>query len=177
MAETMTREEAIVGSLELYVDRVGDPAPEIYSRFFARHPAAEELFGNDEDGYLKARMMDRVFMMLMDVSSGTLPAHVSAYWVTDHVAWDVSHEMMKDMFAIIVEVLRDGVGEGWTDEIQAAWDSLYGAMMPHVAREVEESTAIKSSIPSILLRLENLRENRWDPAVHAAQVAQPARGG
>lgn len=159
MTKTIAREKAIERSLELYVDLAGDPAPEIYARFFARHPRAEELFADDEDGYLKSRMMDRVFMMLMEVASGSLTARNSAWWVIDHVMWDVTREMMTDMFGIIEDVIREGVGDGWTADMQSAWDGLYASMMPHVDREAEKSGRIMSAIPPIA-RVEKLREHQ-----------------
>lgn len=160
MAETMTRGNAIERSLELYVDRAGDPAAEIYARFFARNSRAEELFEGDDDDYLKARMMDRVFMMLMDIASGDLAARDSAWWVADHVMWEVTREMIADMFGIVVEVIRGGVGDGWTTEMQSAWDGLYASMMPHVDREAEESGKIMSTVLPIRPPLDSLLKDR-----------------
>jgi len=156
MTQAMQCEEAIVRSLELYVEKEGDPAAEIYSRFFARYPHAEELFGTDEDNYLKRCMMDRVFWLLLEVADGSLAPHLAGYWVTDHVSWEITQEMITDMFDIIISVFRDGIGAGWTGEMEQAWATLMAAIAPHVEREVRDSMSVKTSISTLESRREAL---------------------
>ena len=50
MLEEDAKKAAILQSLELYAEEVGDPAYTIYQRFFSKYPEARELFGNDEGG-------------------------------------------------------------------------------------------------------------------------------
>ena len=141
MLEEDAKKAAILQSLELYAEEVGDPAYTIYQRFFSKYPEARELFGNDEGDYIKLRMMERVFSMIMELADGSLDINHSAYWITDHLAWGVGKAMVIDMFNIIFETIRDGLGKQWETEMEVAWCEL----MDEMTRVFGEQVAIYSN--------------------------------
>ena len=60
--------EAILESLEIVVERVGDPAPQIYAKLFAQNPQLEEMFILDRDGAVRAEMLRLSFDAIIDLS-------------------------------------------------------------------------------------------------------------
>jgi hemoglobin-like flavoprotein len=150
----------LVRTLELYVDQAGDPGMAIYRRFFARYPEAEAMFGFDEEDWLKLRMMDRVFSLLLEIAEGTLNPQFSAYWVTDHVAWEIDLPMVQAMFEVIVETIREGVGNDWTNEMDEAWAAVIGAMMPHIANDVKACEDVETRVPGLSTRRDALLAER-----------------
>jgi hypothetical protein len=146
MTEPVTGANAIMEALELYVEVAGDPADEVYKRFFARHEGAEQLFSGYEEAHLMGQMLDRVFWLLMDLAGGSVEPRHAFYWIADHVAWEVSEAMIRGMFEVIVEVLREGVGARWTTEMECAWAGLLAKIIPEVERQVREAAAIGVSL-------------------------------
>lgn len=124
--------EPIHRSLELCAERLGDPAPLIYQRFFSKYPNAVELFGDDPDDSIKGHMIEKIFMLLMELADGNIKPQFSAFWVADHEVWKVEPAMIFDMFDIIVGTLREGVGDAWTADMERAWQDLIASMMPAI---------------------------------------------
>src|SRR6185369_11832106 len=56
----------IHSSLEHVAERVTDLTPQVYARYFARHPEARVLFGHDDDDDLKGDMLSRLIIQIMD---------------------------------------------------------------------------------------------------------------
>lgn len=138
MSQAEATKAVLYRSLEFYAERVGDPAPIIYQRFFASYPDAREMFGNDDGDLSKYRMMERVLTMLMDVAEGVEP-RLCSFWITDHMGWGIGPTMVSDMLEIIVDTLRTGIGEDWSADMESAWQDLLARLMPVLcARMVEE---------------------------------------
>lgn len=124
--------ELMYRSLELCVERFGDPAPLIYRRFFSKYPNAAELFGDDPDDSIKGDMMQKIFMLLIELANGSIKPQFSAYWLADHSVWKVEPAMIFDMFDIIVGTLREGAGDAWTADMERAWQDPIASMRPAI---------------------------------------------
>jgi len=79
--------------------------------------------------------------MIMELADGSLDINHSAYWITDHLAWGVGKAMVIDMFNIIFETIRDGLGKQWETEMEVAWCEL----MDEMTRVFGEQVAIYSN--------------------------------
>ncbi|HNP55465.1 MAG TPA: globin [Gordonia sp. (in: high G+C Gram-positive bacteria)] len=112
---------AVARSMEIYDEELGDPTMAIYQRFFAANPDAEDLFGEGGDIYSERRMMTGIFGLLLDLADGTLDPESSAWWVNDHVSWEVTRTMFESMFTCIVDEFRAGLGESWDPQMEADW--------------------------------------------------------
>ncbi len=130
---------AVARSLECYEDRHGDPTTAIYTRFYAAHPDAEELFAGDT--MIPRRMMSGILGIILDLADGTLhPAH-SAAWVIDHVSYEVTRPMIDSMLDVIVDEVRTGLGEHWTPEMEADWAAVIGRWAQVVRDRLDEDIA------------------------------------
>lgn len=127
MPDTETA-DPVVASLELYADRAGDPIPVIYQRFYAAHPDAEAEFAGDH--FLEERMMGGVLQMLIGLVEGRYPPSQCSYWLSDHIAWEVTEEMVWDMFDAVVATIRDGLGAHWTLAMAVGWQDVIDQLRP-----------------------------------------------
>ncbi|GED97339.1 globin [Gordonia crocea] len=119
MACPVPDDTAVARSLMRYEEAHGDPAPAIYTRFYAAHPDAEELFAGD--ALIPRRMMSSIFGILIDLADGTLSPGNSTSWVMDHIAYEVTRPMIETMFGVIVDEIRSGLGEQWSPAMESQW--------------------------------------------------------
>jgi hemoglobin-like flavoprotein len=118
-------------SLALVVERIGDPAPRVYEALFAQEPGLRAMFIGDPLGSVRGEMFHRVIDTLIDVA-GVRPyaaGMIAAEW-SNHRMNGVSAAQFQAFFDIVVQVLRQALGEQWTPQIDAAWQ----ATLQRVAR-------------------------------------------
>ena len=65
--------DPFAASLEALTARVGDPAPLVYARLFARHPETEALFLMDKGGLVRGQMLATAFEALLDRATVATP--------------------------------------------------------------------------------------------------------
>lgn len=130
----------VLESLESYDALLGDPTREIYRRFYLAHPEAVDELAFDR--LLEDRMMAGILALVADVADGTHAPEHSVYWISDHVSWDVSEAMIAGMFAAVRDTMRDGLGDRWTPEAEAAWDEVLAALAPAVHDAVDEAGGV-----------------------------------
>ena len=150
MEQPDTGDAAVLRSLELYDEFVGDPTPMIYERFFVKYPEGEEMFAFDK--YMESRMMSSVLMLLSDVADHTTPIEYTTHWIADHVAWGVGREMMFDMFDMIRDTIGDGLGDRWTSEMHDGWCALIDRMRPVMDDQIAEAEKVTGRNPSRVAR-------------------------
>ena len=109
-------------SLELVVERIGDPAPRVYDALFAQDPQLRAMFIGDPLGSVRGEMFHRVIDTLIDVAGGRPYAAgmIAAEW-SNHRMNGVSAAQFQAFFDIVVQVLRQALGQEWTAQIDAAW--------------------------------------------------------
>lgn len=127
----------VLESLELYGESCGDPTDAAYRRFYALHPEAVEELAFDHG--IEERMMSGILALITDVADGSRAPDHSMYWISDHVAWDVTETMIRHMFEVIRDEIRDGAGTGWTSEMDDAWTELLAALAPAVHEAVGDA--------------------------------------
>lgn len=119
----------IHSSLEHIAERVTDLTPQVYARYFARHPEARVLFGHDDDDDLKGDMLSRLIMQIMDYAEGRANPEIIVSWASDHVAYGVSLAMFPAMFESLEETLSEAAGEAWTTEVSCAWQAQFDGLL------------------------------------------------
>ncbi len=124
-------------SLDLYAELVGEPTPVIYDRFFEIHPEAEDEFAGDED--LQERMMLGVLQMLAGLADGTFTPDNFVFWAPDHKVYGVDVDMVFTMFGVIAAVIRDGLGERWTQDMDESWKQLVESLRQPLTRALAGS--------------------------------------
>jgi hemoglobin-like flavoprotein len=118
-------------SLERAVARIGDPAPRVYEALFAQEPGLRAMFIGDPLGSVRGEMFHRVIDTLIDVA-GERPyaaGMIAAEW-SNHRMNGVSSAQFQAFFDLVVQVLRQALGDEWTAQIDAAWQ----ATLQRVAR-------------------------------------------
>ncbi|MFM9376561.1 hypothetical protein [Gordonia sp. VNK21] len=136
MADTTTT-SPVLESLELYSELAGEPTAAVYQRFFALHPESKEEFGGDE--ILEQRMMASLLQMLADLADGDRAPAECDYWVWDHIAYEVDLTIAFDMFGAIVDTLREGVGDHWTQNMEDGWRELIDSLRPVLTTTFEQA--------------------------------------
>ena len=112
--------EHIAQSLEVVVERAGDPAPQIYSRLFAEFPETEARFIRDVSGAIKAEMLTMVFDCLMNPDGGYQNNLVRAERI-NHDGFGTENAVFDRFFWIVRDVCRELAGQDWTPDMDAAW--------------------------------------------------------
>ena len=114
--------DALANSLELVVDRVGDPTPLVYDRLFAEQPRMRELFVGDHNGQARGHMLQMVLDTLTNMAGGAAgPANMIRAERVNHDQIGVPFDVFATFFTVVHETFRDAAGEGWTREMEDAW--------------------------------------------------------
>lgn len=121
----------LLDSLELAADRLGDIAPAVYRQYYQGCPSAAELMAH-VDEHMQGRMLDEVLRLLM-VEDVAAEAGYLDFEVDNHRAYNVDLLMYPDLFRAVQTVVRDGLGEAWTDAFESAWEARIGDLL----REIE----------------------------------------
>ena len=112
-------------SLERLAERQGDPTALVYARLFAARPDAQALFVGDRSGAARGEMLAQAFEALLDLAEGgDQGARLIAIERINHEGLGVEPAVFADFFPVVADVVREGLGEGWTAEVAAAWTAL-----------------------------------------------------
>jgi hemoglobin-like flavoprotein len=117
---TQIDDEPVTRSLELLAERVGDPAALVYRRLFEAYPETEALFVRDTTGAVRGEMLAMAFQCLLDLDGGYEANLIRAERV-NHEGFGVAPAAFADFFPVLMDTVRDVLGDDWTREIEAAW--------------------------------------------------------
>ena len=121
-------DDAVAASLALLAERVGDPAPLVYARLFARHPEAEALFVMDRGGHVRGQMLATVLEALLD--GGERLGGLVAIERMNHIGYGVAADAFDGFYALLMETVREALGEAWTEAMERAWRTRIAALAP-----------------------------------------------
>lgn len=117
--------DPVAHSLELVVEKCGDPTDLVYKRLFADAPELEPLFLLDKDGSARGNMLSQILECFLDFSNnGNYAASMISCERTNHEHIGVPHDVFDSFFATIIDTFKDILGADWTPEIDKAWTSL-----------------------------------------------------
>ena len=116
--------ELLEHSLALTVERIGDPAPQVYTQVFAACPELATMFVNDPTGSVRGEMFHRVVEALLDVAADRPYAGgmIAAEWF-NHRGIGVPTAQFEGFFAAVAAVCRQALGDDWTADIDQAWST------------------------------------------------------
>jgi hemoglobin-like flavoprotein len=118
-------DNALSESLEIVVERVGNPAPRIYERMFKRSPELEPMFVLDRDGSVRAEMIRLSFDALLDLEQQGLYARgLIATELTTHGNNGITPAQFLSLFDTIRDVVREIVAEQWQPRHEQAWNKV-----------------------------------------------------
>lgn len=118
-------EAAIIASLELVADRVGDPAPLVYERLFAAQPEMRALFTLDRDNAVRGNMLAQLIDAMIDLAGeGRYARGLIQTEVINHSNLGVPPEVFITFVDTVIATFRDALGAEWTEEFEGAWGDL-----------------------------------------------------
>jgi hemoglobin-like flavoprotein len=122
----------VARSLALLAERVGDPAPLVYARLFARHPEAEALFVMDRGGQVRGQMLAVALETLLELEAGgeAYATGVVAIERMNHVNIGVPVALFDGFYALLAEVVREALAEAWTPTIAEGWERCLARLSP-----------------------------------------------
>lgn len=117
--------DALAASLELVVERVGDPTALVYDRLFAQQPSMRDLFVNDHAGAARGHMLQMVLETLTNMADGAAwPANMIRAERINHDQIGVPFDVFATFFAVVHETFREAAGEAWTEAMEDAWTGV-----------------------------------------------------
>lgn len=118
-------EAAIIASLELVAERVGDPAPLVYGRLFAAQPEMRALFTLDRDNAVKGNMLAQLIDAMIDLAGeGHYARGLIQTEVINHSNLGVPPEVFITFVDTVIATFREALGAEWTEEFENAWGDL-----------------------------------------------------
>lgn len=106
-----------------------DVVPDFFDRFFSGFPAEERNFHNRATS--QGTMVNEMVGFLLALAEGQdwLPTMLQTQVLTHHDKGDIALERYRDSLHLLVDVLADAAGPGWTPAMDRAWrdtaDRLY----------------------------------------------------
>jgi len=119
---------AVAESLEKLAERVADPGALVYARLFERHPETEALFLMDKGGHVRGQMLAVAFEALLD--GGRRLAGLLDIERMNHVNIGVPQPVFDGFLPLVMETVRDVLGEDWTEEMEEGWTRCLADLGP-----------------------------------------------
>jgi len=136
---------AIVASLELASERLGDLTPHVYAALFAEYPEMKPLFWRDTNNAIKGEMLAKVFEIILDfVGDNMFASNMIQCEVITHSGYDVPPAVFAVFFGVVRTALRKQLGADWTGEFEEAWNELVAALDYFVTHPDQSETAALS---------------------------------
>jgi hemoglobin-like flavoprotein len=138
----MTTQDQIMASLEIVAENSGDINPAVYKRYFQMSPGSEALMAHIDD-LVRGKMMEEVMRLLMLEDTCSEDEYLTFEMKTHAESYSVIKEMYKSILTAVWEVVREGLGDEWSDEFENAWrtriESLLEAINNHIPIPVSSS--------------------------------------
>jgi hemoglobin-like flavoprotein len=119
--------DPVAESLALLAERVGDPGALVYARLFERHPETEALFVMDKGGHVRGQMLATVFEALLD--GGDRLAGLIGIERMNHLGYGVPEDAFDEFYALLMETVREALGEAWTAAMEQGWRERIAALV------------------------------------------------
>jgi hypothetical protein len=123
----MSVQEQIIASLEIAAEKCGDINPAVYERYFQKSPGSEELM-IQIDHLVRGKMMEEIMRLLMSEDFAGEDEYLTFEMKTHEEAYSVIKSMYGSLLHSVWEILKEGLGDEWTDAFEAAWDNRIQAL-------------------------------------------------
>lgn len=127
--------EQMLASLDLVGESGVDIVPLFFARFYAKWPDERERFCNRTSS--EGLMVNEMLAMLLAFAAEEpwLRTMMRAQVNTHHDHGNIALEQYAEVFAMLVDVLRDAAGSEWSPELDAVWGEaatgLFGIIAEH----------------------------------------------
>ena len=122
-------------SFELAAERCEDLTPLVYRRLFREHPEAEAMFRNEGSDLVKGSMLALAVEAMLDFA-GERTGHFRMIEceMASHDAYGTPRKLFGEFYGVIVDTLRDILGQDWSPEIEQAWRGVLSELDDVVAK-------------------------------------------
>lgn len=122
--------QIIMATLQLVVERVDDPTPQVFRRLFTDHPELEPLFVRDDAGLVRGQMFQVTIESLLDfVSDRTYGANLIQIERVNHQGLGVEPEVFDTFYLTVLATFKDILGDDWTVEMERAWTKVVSELV------------------------------------------------
>jgi hemoglobin-like flavoprotein len=138
----MTDADPIASSLEIAAERLGDFTAPVYDRYFANCPGSKQLMSHI-DRYVQGRMLAEVVELLLESDPAVMRDYLK-FETRTHASYGVEATMYRNLLSSVREVVRDALGEAWSETYERAWQARIDALLAEIlaaAAVGEESPA------------------------------------
>jgi len=122
----------IIDSMERVAERSGDITEAVYERYFERCEASKALMSH-MDQYMHGRMLEQVFMLLMEEGEEELQRYL-AFETTNHASYGVEFYMYENLFAAVQDVIYDSLSDDVSDAVRNAWQARVDTLLRAIRR-------------------------------------------
>lgn len=129
--------DPVIASLEIAAERAGDLREEVYERYYAACPDAEQLMAH-VDEHMQGRMLDEVLRLLMVSDLGSEQGYLN-FEVENHRGYKVEPGMYPDLFRAVEQVVRKALGADWSAAFDAAWVARITALLAEIDQRASAS--------------------------------------
>ena len=122
--------ETITAALELVAERGGDITPRVFDAYFERCADSRELMSH-MDEYMLGRMMDQVLLLVMEPGEEELESYLK-FETANHRGYGVLQHMYENLFASLLNVVRDTLGVDYDTKVANAFDRRCGYLLERI---------------------------------------------
>lgn len=135
---TDTTDAAIItDTLEMVVERVGDPTERVYQHLFATHPEMEEMFVMDKTGAVRGHMLSEALDGIIDfVGERHYADNLIRSEIVNHANLGVPPEVFSTFYRVVAATFKDILGADWSDEMERAWAGVLDELTATVEERV-----------------------------------------
>ncbi len=124
----MSTQELIMTTLEIAAEKCGDINAAVYERYFQKSPGSEELMTHI-DHLVRGKMMEEVMRLIMLEDTSAEDEYLIFEMKTHEEAYSVIQDMYGALLTAIWEIIREGIGDQWTEEFEGAWEERVTALL------------------------------------------------
>ncbi len=114
-------DDLVYAALERVAESAGDINDRIYARYFELCPQSAEVMMHTDEG-MRGRMLDEVYRLVLNPEPADEEEYLD-FEVDNHRAYGAEPHMYRNVLQAVRDVVRDEMAEGWTTEIDAAWQA------------------------------------------------------
>lgn len=127
------------------VEPIADVAAQLfYQRLFEIDPSAKRLFARTDMETQKERLLTAIGLVVKKADKLDIITPVLKDLGRSHVKYGVEDHHYDSVGSALIWTLEQGLGEGFTDEVRAAWSVFYALVsgpMRQAAAEEQRSAA------------------------------------
>lgn len=123
------------------VTPIADTAAKLfYERLFEIDPAVKPLFANTDMTAQRGRLLDAIALVIAGLERVETLRPTLSDLGRRHVSYGVEDHHYDSVGAALLWTLKEGLGDNWTPEAEAAWTEAFGVIAGAMRKGAEAET-------------------------------------